>query len=78
MNWTDWGLCQVQSYSLPRIFRGGNMVDLVFTNAKDTHRAAPLPHVGNSDHLGVMLTPTYIPRVKQGRSEVREVRIWPQ
>ncbi|KAK0141960.1 RNA-directed DNA polymerase from mobile element jockey [Merluccius polli] len=58
--------------------RGENTLDLVYTNIKDSYRAAPLPHVGSSDHLAVMLTPAYKPRVKQERPVVSEIRKWPQ
>lgn len=58
--------------------RGSNTLDLVYTNIKDSHRAAPLPHIGNSNHLAVMLTPKYRPRVRHEKAEIRNVRIWPQ
>ena len=58
--------------------RGMNTLDLVYTNVKNAYKAAPLPHVGNSDHNAVMLIPAYRPRVKRDRPVVREVRMWPQ
>lgn len=40
------------------------MLDFVYTNIKSAYRAAPLPHIGSSDHLTVILQPAY--------------RVWPQ
>ena len=50
----------------------------MYTNVKNVYKAAPLPHVGNSDHRAVMLIPAYRPRVRRDRPVVREVRMWPQ
>ncbi len=53
--------------------RGSNTLDLVYTNIKDSYRAAPLAHVGNSDHRAVLLTPRYRPRVKQAKAEIERL-----
>lgn len=37
--------------------RGSSTLDLVYTNIKDSHRAASLAHVGNSEHLAVTSPP---------------------
>lgn len=58
--------------------RGKNTLDLVYTNIKNSYRAAALPHIGSSNHLAVILTPAYRPRVKQEKPVVREVKMWPQ
>lgn len=50
-------------------------LDLVYTNIKDSHRAASLAHVGNSEHLAVLLNPRYRPRVKQAKAEIKNVRV---
>lgn len=49
-------------------------MDLVYTNIKNAYRAAPLPHIGNSDHLTVM-TPAYRPQVKQEPLALKEIRV---
>ena len=41
-----------------------NILDLVFTSHKGAYKASPLPHIGLSDHITVMLKPAYRPRVK--------------
>lgn len=58
--------------------RGNNTLDHVFTNIKNSYKAVPLPHIGNSDYLAVMLTPTYRPKVKQNKPALCEIRVWPQ
>lgn len=58
--------------------RGSCTLDLVYTNIKDSHRAASLAHVGNSEHLAVLLTPRYRLRVKQAKAEIKNVRVWPE
>ncbi len=40
--------------------RGDNTLDRVYTNIKHAYRAIPLPHLGQSDHLSLLLTPAYI------------------
>lgn len=59
------------------VARDNDTLDHVYTNIKNCYRGAPLPHFGNSDHLAVMLIPAYRPKVKQNKSVVREVRVWP-
>ena len=44
--------------------REKNILDLVFTSHKGAYKASPLPHIGLSDHITVMLKPAYRPRVK--------------
>lgn len=41
--------------------RGDNTLDNVYTNIKHAYRATPLHHLGQSDHLSLLLTPAYIP-----------------
>ncbi|CAG5899044.1 unnamed protein product, partial [Menidia menidia] len=50
---------------------GENTLDLVYTNIKDTFRAAPRPHLGSSDHLSVMLIPAYRPLLIRAKPIVR-------
>nr|XP_054592479.1 immunoglobulin lambda-like polypeptide 5 [Nothobranchius furzeri] len=54
--------------------QGENILDLVYTQEK----AIPLPHIGTSDHLTVMLMPAYRQRVKVVKPVMKEVRVWPQ
>lgn len=37
--------------------RGENTLDHVYTNIKHAYRAIPLPHLGQSDHLSLLLNP---------------------
>ncbi|KAL0146554.1 hypothetical protein M9458_058185 [Cirrhinus mrigala] len=44
--------------------RGNNTLDFVYTTQKGAYKAFPLPHLGASDHITVMLMPAYRPLVK--------------
>lgn len=64
---------------LPKLFqhvdcatRGTSMLD------KNAYRAAPLPHIGSSDHRTVILQPAYRPRVQREPAEKKSIRVWPQ
>lgn len=46
--------------------RGKNTLDHLYTNIKNAYTAAPLPHIGSSDHLTILMKPAYRPRVRQG------------
>lgn len=39
--------------------RGANTLDKVYTNIKRGYRAKPLPHLGQSDHVALLLIPSY-------------------
>ncbi|XP_053532800.1 multivesicular body subunit 12Ba isoform X1 [Ictalurus punctatus] len=41
--------------------RGENTLDHVYSNIKHAYRAIPLPHLGQSDHLSLLLSPAYTP-----------------
>lgn len=58
--------------------RGKNTLDHLYTNIKNAYVAAPLPHIGSSDHLTILLKPEYRPRVRQEPPVVKEIRVWPQ
>lgn len=45
--------------------RGDNNLDHVYSNIKHAYRAVPLPHLGRSDHLSLLLTPAYTPLNRQ-------------
>ncbi|KAL0153373.1 hypothetical protein M9458_051292 [Cirrhinus mrigala] len=44
--------------------RGNNTLDFVYTTQRGAYKAFPLPHLGASDHITVMLMPAYRPLVK--------------
>lgn len=54
--------------------RGENTLNRVYTNSKNSYTTTDLPHVGNSDHLAIILTLAW---VQQDKPAVREVGIWP-
>ena len=39
--------------------RGDKTLDHVYTYIKDAYKALPLPHLGQSDHISVILLPKY-------------------
>ncbi len=57
--------------------RGDNTLDRVYTNIKHAYRAIPLPHLGQSDHLSLLLTPAYFPQ-KKNYTTHKTVSIWPE
>nr|XP_055074620.1 uncharacterized protein LOC129454148 [Misgurnus anguillicaudatus] len=58
--------------------RGKNMLDLCYTNIRDSYKASPRPHLGYSDHLCVLLAPAYRPVVKRSRPVQKTIRVWPE
>lgn len=58
--------------------RGNNILDLVYTTHKGAYKAVPLPHLGLSDHITVMLMPAYRQRVKAIKPVRKQVRVWPE
>lgn len=57
--------------------RGENTLDLAYENIKKAFKAAPRPHLGSSDHLSVMLLPTYKPLLIREKPTTKQVRVWP-
>ncbi|KAK2877087.1 hypothetical protein Q8A73_023740 [Channa argus] len=57
--------------------RGGNTLDLVYTNIPGAYRAEPRPHLGYSDHISVMLIPAYRPLVRRSKPVLKQVKTWP-
>lgn len=53
-----------------------NTFDKVYTNIKYACKEIPHAHIGVSDHLTVMLMPTYEQRVKLEHPVTKEIRIW--
>ena len=58
--------------------RGDKTLDKVYTNMADAYKAAPLPHLGQSDHLSLFLLPKYTPLIKRVKPTVRTVKVWPE
>ena len=56
--------------------RGHNVLDKAYSNIKDAYKVSPLPHLGQSDHLSLFLTPAYRPLIQRTLPEVRPIRIW--
>ena len=58
--------------------RGKNTLDHVYTNIKHAYRAIPLPHLGQSDHLSLLLTPAYTPLRRSAPLQTKTITTWPQ
>ncbi|KAK2891548.1 hypothetical protein Q8A73_017213 [Channa argus] len=57
--------------------RGGNTLDLVYTNIPGAYRAEPRPHLGYSDHISVMLIPAYRQLIRRSKPVLKQVKTWP-
>ena len=53
-------------------------MDHVYTNIKHAYRAIPLPHLGQSDHLSLLLTPAYTPLRRSAPLQTKTITTWPQ
>ncbi|XP_061133637.1 uncharacterized protein LOC133153670 [Syngnathus typhle] len=58
--------------------RGDSFLDLVYSSHKEAFKAAPLPHLGLSEHITVMLLPAYRQMVRASRPVRKRVRVWPE
>ena len=58
--------------------RGDKTLDHVYTNIKDAHKAIPLPHLGQSDHISPFLLPRYQPLIRRVKPSVKAVKVWPE
>ena len=58
--------------------RGVNTLDKVYSNIKLGYRAKPLPHLGQSDHMSLILIPAYTPLRKTALITTRTVKTWPE
>jgi len=56
--------------------RGKNTLDQCYSNLRKAYLAEPKPHFGKSDHLAILLKPTYIKQLKANPVTVRTVKIW--
>ncbi|KAI4879075.1 hypothetical protein NFI96_030394, partial [Prochilodus magdalenae] len=54
------------------------MLDHVYTNIKEAFSTTPLPPFGKSDHISLLMKPTYRQLLKRVRATVRTVRVWPE
>ncbi|XP_076875314.1 uncharacterized protein LOC143525361 [Brachyhypopomus gauderio] len=57
--------------------RGDNTLDRVYTNIKDAYRAVPLPHLGLSDHISIMMAPAFHPHLRRSRPTQKTITVWP-
>ena len=58
--------------------RGNNTLDRVYSNIKHAYRAVPLPHLGLSDHLSLLLIPAYTPLRRKTKPIIKTVKTWPE
>ncbi|KAL0159498.1 hypothetical protein M9458_043223, partial [Cirrhinus mrigala] len=57
--------------------RGNNTLEFVYTTNKNAYRAEPRPHLGYSDHISVMLIPSYRPLLKLTKPVQKQITVWP-
>ena len=57
---------------------GNNTLDRVYSNIKHANRAVPLPHLGLSDHLSLLLIPAYTPLRRKTKPVTKTVKTWPE
>ncbi|KAK3575095.1 hypothetical protein QTP86_020708 [Hemibagrus guttatus] len=60
-----------------RATRGANTLHKVYSNIKLGYRARPLPHLGQTDHMSLLLIPAYAPLRKTAPTITKSVKIWP-
>lgn len=58
--------------------RGKNTLQPVYSSITDAYKASPPPHLGQSDHISLLLTPVYRPLINRVRPSIRTVQIWPE
>ena len=58
--------------------RGDKTLDHVYSNLAGAYKATPLPHIGQSDHLSLFLTPRYSPLIQRVKPAVRTIKVWPE
>ncbi len=58
--------------------RGKNTLDFVYTTQRGAYKALPLPHLGASDHITVMLMPAHRPLVKVIKPIHKQIQVWPE
>ena len=63
-----------QNVSCPT--RGDKTLDHAHTNIADAYKAAPLPHLGQSDHVSLFLLPKYVSLIKRVKTSTKTVKVW--
>uniref|UniRef100_A0A3B3BP10 Reverse transcriptase domain-containing protein n=1 Tax=Oryzias melastigma TaxID=30732 RepID=A0A3B3BP10_ORYME len=58
--------------------RGDKILDHVYSNVSGAYNTTPLPHIGQSDHLSLFLTPLYSPLIHRVKPTVRTIKVWPE
>ncbi|CAJ0600732.1 unnamed protein product [Cylicocyclus nassatus] len=58
--------------------RGENTLDHVYTNITDAYNSTPLPPFGKSNHISLLLKPTYKQLLKRVKVTAKTVRVWPE
>ncbi len=56
--------------------RGNNTLDCVYTNSPDSYKALPHPHFGQSDHISLLLLPTYTQLIKSVKPSETTIKVW--
>ncbi|KAL0147888.1 hypothetical protein M9458_056809, partial [Cirrhinus mrigala] len=57
--------------------RGNKTLDHLYTNMAEAYTVTPLPHLGQSDHLSLFLTPKYSPLINRVKPSVKTIKVWP-
>lgn len=58
--------------------RGHKNLDHIYSNMVGAYKAKPLPHIGQSDHFSLFLTPRYSPLIQRMKPTVRTINVWPE
>ncbi len=58
--------------------KGNNTLDFAYTTQRGAYKTLPLPHLGASDHITVMLMPAYRPLVKIIKPIHKQIQVWPE
>ncbi len=56
---------------------GDSTLDFFYTTQRGAYKALPLPYLGTSDHITVMLIPAYKPIVKVTKPAHKQIQVWP-
>ena len=58
--------------------RGAKTLDKAYSNISKGFRSTPLPHLGHSDHLSILLTPAYTSLRRKTQVTSKIVKTWPE
>ncbi len=56
--------------------RKNKTLDQVYTNVPGAYKTYRSPHLGQSDHLSLFLTPAYKPLISRKKTQIKTVQIW--